>query len=547
VKQRKHSRPRLGSGGLRVLVVVTALVSWTGLAGLNPGSAAAAASDCWATTLSDVDGGGPDAIVGLPSYDLPGKRDAGAIVVYSNVGAAAGESAPRAPSTKRLLTADDFPGLTAQAGARFGEAVVVWTDDHVDADHCADLLVGAPGENVGGQAGAGEVYLISGSAKGLSTVRTTFNEDNLNKDGVTGGAQAGAAFGSAIASETLSSIIVGAPGRDIGTATDAGHVVHVHYLLIDDDPEVFVIEQGRSGAGSPETGDRFGEVLDLLPTGDGDMLLFGIPHEDVGNKADAGAVALLPPSGALTMVTQDSAGAGGTAEAGDRYGAAINVYVTFTAHPVGIVVVGIPGEDVGSTKDAGAVGFASFDFSSTPEEGVEPLAGRARILSQDSAAIPGAVEAGDAFGSAVVTGEFGADNGERQIAISAPGEDLPGGQDAGMVSVTRTDENGKPASGAQPGGWTQDSARVSGAVERGDRFGAAASWVQLDRGEDDDDVVWPVLMLTVPGEDVGSVVNAGMAYLGLAPGKGSVPLTPPSLQAGAGDGMVGMQIAIGQD
>ena len=273
----------------------------------------------------------------------------------------------------------------------------------------------------------------------------------------------------------------------------------------------------------------------------------GFPHEDVGTKVDAGAVGLLPPSGRLTMVTQDSAGAGGAAEAGDRYGAALNLYVTFTTHPVGVVAVGIPGEDVGSSKDAGAVGFASFDFYITPEEGVEDLAGRSRMLTQDSAGIPGAVEAGDGFGSAVVTGEFGADNGQRNLAISAPGEDLPHGRDGGMLSVTRTDEDGKPTSGAQPGGWTQDSPGVSGAVENGDRFGATASWVQLARGEDDEDVVWPVLLLTVPGEDVGSVADAGMAYLGVAPGAGSIPLTPPTLQPGAGVGMVGMQIAINQD
>ena len=203
--------------------------------------------------MSDVDGGGPDAIVGLPSYDLPGQRDAGAIVVYSNV-AADGSPAPTAPRAKRLLTANDFPGLSAQAGARFGAAVVVWTDDAQDPDHCADLLVSAPGQDVEGQRGAGEVYLINGSTSGLSTVRTTFNEDSLNVDGVTDGAQAGAAFGSTLTSDTQSAIAIGAPGRDVETAKDAGRVVFLNYLLSDQDPEVFVVEQGRSGAGTRGVG-----------------------------------------------------------------------------------------------------------------------------------------------------------------------------------------------------------------------------------------------------------------------------------------------------
>ena len=42
----------------------------------------------------DLDGGGPDVVVGLPSYDLPGKPDAGAIVVFSNV-AAKGAADPK--------------------------------------------------------------------------------------------------------------------------------------------------------------------------------------------------------------------------------------------------------------------------------------------------------------------------------------------------------------------------------------------------------------------------------------------------------------------
>lgn len=59
--------------------------------------AAAAAAACWDNAITDVDGGGLDAILGLPSYDLPGKPDAGAIVVFSNV-ASDGESDPSTPT-----------------------------------------------------------------------------------------------------------------------------------------------------------------------------------------------------------------------------------------------------------------------------------------------------------------------------------------------------------------------------------------------------------------------------------------------------------------
>ena len=123
-------------------------------------------------------------------------------------------------------------------------------------------------------------------------------------------------------------IAIGAPGRDIGAATDAGRIVTWDYEVVTDAaPIVSVVQQGGAGAGSPESGDRFGEVLDVFGSGEGPILMVGVPHEDVGNQVDAGAVALkMVKEGALSIVTQDSPGAGGVAEAGDRYGTSIDIY-----------------------------------------------------------------------------------------------------------------------------------------------------------------------------------------------------------------------------
>ena len=125
-------------------------------------------------------------------------------------------------------------------------------------------------------------------------------------------------------------------------------------------PVVSVVQQGGAGAGSPESGDRFGEVLDVFGSGEGPILMIGVPHEDVGTKVDAGAVALKMAEGPLSIVTQDSPGAGGVAEAGDRYGTSIDIYDAFTedADDVVGVAIGVPGEDIGTMADAGAVAFA---------------------------------------------------------------------------------------------------------------------------------------------------------------------------------------------
>jgi hypothetical protein len=153
------------------------------------------------------------------------------------------------------------------------------------------------------------------------------------------------------------------------------------------------------------------------------------------------------------------------------------------------------------------------------------------------------VETGDAFGSAVTSGQFGHDNG-RQLGVSAPREDLGSANDSGMVGSTYIGELGAPDHGAQPGDWSQASDGVTGTPEKGDHFGEQLSWVQLHTESDDDDSAWPVMLATVPGEDIGSVTDAGIAYLGYPPGPGSVELVPPILQPGAGLGMVPMQIGI---
>ena len=523
-------RLRARTTGLAALLLALA-------AGSLPGAPAAAAAEaCWDAVHSDVDGGGPDVVVGLPSYDLPGKPDAGALVVYSNV-AGPGESNPSPPARRTLVTAAHV-GIPTQAGARFGAVVVVWRQL---GEPCAELLVGAPGQTVGGDVGAGRAYVLPSSDTGLGPPRETFDEDVLSG---TGGAQRGAGFGAALAADGPDLIAFGVPGRDVGSAADAGRVVRLDRRGAGA-AEVTVVQQGGTGAGLPEPDDRFGQVLRFAAPGVGPLLLVGVPGEDVGRRTDAGAVALQRPGAPLSMVTQDSPGAGGRAEAGDRYGASLATWETFPLdHPVVMVAVGVPGEDIGGKVNAGLVSYAAVDLFETSEDSVGPIEGRGATVSQDSPGVPGAVEGDDRFGSAVLTGEFGAER--LHLAVGAPGENLGSARDAGMVSVTRIrPEDGVPASGAQPAGWTQDGPGVTGRAETGDGFGAVLAGIQLATVQQDEDSVWAVVLVTVPGEDGGATSNSGMAHLGMPPGAGSVPLIAPVTQAGAGAGMIGQQMLLG--
>jgi hypothetical protein len=503
---------------------------------LGPISAAAAPAPCDRTVPTDLDGGGADVVVGLPSYDLPGKPDAGAIVIFSDV-AASGDADPARPAGRRLFTADDFAGASAQAGARFGASLAAVAHPFDDPDRCSDLLVGAPGLNVSGRAGAGQVYRVRGAAGGPTDVTEVWNESVLP---AAGGAQAGAHFGAAVAALSSSTIAIGAPGRDIAGAGDAGRVIRLDYLS-DPEPEQAIVQQGGGGAGRPEPGDRFGRVLDLMPTFAGTLLVVGVPDEDIGSRADAGAVALHPLHGVLSMVSQDSPGSGGTAESGDRYGSALDLYAAFDGHPVAMAAIGVPGEDVAGHRNAGLVSFAGVVLDEEQDPPVRPIQGRGPTLTQDSPGVPGAVEQGDRFGAALLTDEFGSDAGRLHLVVGSPREDLGRTVDAGMVTMTTMERRGIPAAGPRYRAWTQDSPGVSGTAEAGDRFGAALSSVQLTTLEDDDDVIWSVVLATVPGEDLASRNGAGMAELGIPPGIRSVGLVPPRIQAGAGSGMSPMR------
>ena len=102
-----------------VLAAASATALVTGLC-LATTPALAAATPCWDEVTTDLDGGGPDVVVGLPSYDLPGKVDAGAIAIFSNV-AAKGETDPKQPTASTILTADDFDGLSRRPARASGQ------------------------------------------------------------------------------------------------------------------------------------------------------------------------------------------------------------------------------------------------------------------------------------------------------------------------------------------------------------------------------------------------------------------------------------------
>lgn len=430
-----------------------------------PAGPAAAATD----TCTDDD---RDVVAGAPL--LQGSR--GAVDVH------------RYGRAAEVLTRSSLGGGTDRAGDRFGAAVA---RDRAGSG-CTLLAIGAPGV-----AGKGVVYLVVDSAtgfgKGVGTVAIPAP-----------GTSSGDRFGETVLISRSANddpnqleLWVGAPRRDVGSATDAGAVERYRLTLTPGSGRVRVshaqtLRQGTASVPgtSAESNDRFGEVLAGAEWG----IVVGVPHENVGSAVDAGMVTLIGPvSGTyrgMSNLTQNSRGISGTAEAYDRFGAAVADCAQ---------LVGAPGEDLGRHEDAGLVQvLRGCDLTSPSPAGA---------LSQDSPGVPGAAETGDRFGAAVAL-ESTAEDGSA-IFVGVPGEDLGSKRDAGMVV-------GQYACGVPPCGWrafTQGDG-LAGGAEAGDAVGSSLHvrhFYRLFEGTVTiHETGFP--LSGAPGEDLGSVRDAGAAY-----------------------------------
>jgi hypothetical protein len=331
--------------------------------------------------------------------------------------------------------------------------------------------VGVPTQRVGGQASAGAVeYRSQCTGATLLTLPTP---------------HAGDLFGTSLAladvdHDGYDDLLVGVPGYDVGGAHDVGGVAvfrgSATGLSFDT-----VLVQGSGGVpGAAQAGARFGAAVSSAiaygdDSGDGYVrVLVGEPGRTVGGAKNAGGFATLIyrngtiSAGESTETTLNTAGVPGTPQAGDLLGSSIDAISE---------IVGAPGRTVAGHAGAGAVLWGN------------------RLITQDSACMPGVAEAGDHFGSAVA-GRW----------VGVPGEDLGKAVDAGMVE--RVDTPTTRTHKAECVGLDQAVAGVSGSPESGDRFGAAL--LEL-HGYQDDVTYYPTaLLIGVPGEDTGTHRDSGL-------------------------------------
>ncbi|MCA0297239.1 MAG: hypothetical protein LCH96_18400 [Actinobacteria bacterium] len=267
-----------------------------------------------------------------------------------------------------------------------------------------------------------------------------------------------------------------------------------------------------------------GEIIGfgVLATSGGTAAI-GVPSAKVSGHGGAGAVRLYTPdtSDPTQMVlrkvlTQNSSGVPGSAEAGDGFGGSLSMLN-------GRLAIGVPGEADGSIRRAGLVQPIVWHESSRTYTAY-------RAITQDTKGVPDKNDKDDVFGTDVAMARGLTASGSYDILIGA--EDGYGSlKQAGSVTVANFTKSLYRT-------FTQASAGVPGNSQAYDHF-AVVGVLPGTSGVD-------TVLIGSPGEDSNGTDNVGRVIRSDGKKLGSKTVwTNIDIAAGAPSGLVGWGLTVG--
>ncbi|MDH6585466.1 hypothetical protein M2161_004572 [Streptomyces sp. SAI-133] len=167
----------------------------------------------------------------------------------------------------------------------------------------------------------------------------------------------------------------------------------------------------------------------------------------------------------------------------------------FNCDGVEDIAVSDPKATVGGNSGAGLVRVVYGGGKGTAE------------INQSLTWVSGSAEANDGFGEAIDTVDYDQD-GCTDLVVGTPGEDLGTATDGGMVDILHGATGGLGTGTVKVTHFQQGEgagAVAASSSESGDRMGHALAAGETAAGE-------PYLVIGVPGESLGTVTKAGMAF-----------------------------------